>query len=115
MPQKGSYKFRLPEETVPQEPYQFKTPYDFKLPADAEPAKGWGGAVLSTIAPALEFISRPQYASAKFADSLADPSKSIFDAMLGAFQEFVSPSEKLSYSDVIKHRAPEFAKMYPKA
>jgi len=114
MPQ-NVYKAQLPVETVPQQPYQAQVPYEAQLPSDAEPAQGWGGAVLSTIAPALEFISRPQYASAKFADSLADPSKSIFDAMLGAFQEFVSPKDKLSYSEVIRRRAPEFAKMYPKA
>jgi hypothetical protein len=114
MPQQ-IYRASLPSEPVPQQPYQAKVPYEAQLPSDQEPAQGWGGAVLSTIAPALEFISRPQYASAKFADSLADPSKSIFDAMLAGFQEFVSPKDKLSYSDVIRKRAPEFAKMYPKA
>jgi hypothetical protein len=113
MPQ-GEFKVQLPNEAVPQTDFQIKLPFEAQMP-DQQEKPGWGGAILSTIAPALEFISRPQYASAKFADSLADPSKSIFEAMLGAFQEFVSPSEKLSYSDVIKKRAPEFAKMYPKA
>lgn len=113
MPQ-GQFKVNLPNETVPQKDFQINLPFQPEMP-DEQPAQGWGGAVLSTIAPALEFISRPQYASAKFADSLADPSKTIFEAMLGSFQEFVSPTEKLSYSDVIKHRAPEFAKMYPKS
>lgn len=79
------------------------------------PKKGWGNALLTTIAPAIDVIGRPGYASARFADSLMDRSKSIFDALVDSFEEFVDPKLRLSYSDVIKKNAPEFARQNPKA
>lgn len=68
--------------------------------------------VVGTISPILEFLSRPNYASAKFADSLANESKNVFDAALDAFNELIATGakqEKLSYSDVIKRQSPQFA------
>lgn len=76
---------------------------------------GYGGSIISSLSPILEFISRPQFASAAFFDGLADESKSVFDSISDAFGELVDPKRKLSFSDVIKRRAPEFAKNNPKA
>lgn len=79
------------------------------------PKKGFGGQIVSAIAPVVDFISRPQYASAMFFNSMMDNSKSIFDAISDSFNEFIDPVRKLSYADIIKQRAPEFAKQNPKA
>lgn len=79
------------------------------------PTPGWGGSIVSSLSPILEFISRPQFASAAFFDGLADESKGVFDAISDAFGELIDPKRKLSFSDVIKRRAPEFAKNNPKA
>lgn len=80
----------------------------------ATPTPGFGGAVMSVISPITEFLSRPQYASAAFFDGLMDESKSIFDIISGSFNEIVNPKLKLSFSDIIRKRAPEFAKNNPK-
>jgi len=85
------------------------------VPAEATPRKGFAGSVVSVIAPALDILSRPQYASAMFFNSMMDNSKSIFDAISDSFNEFIDPVRKLSYADVIRERAPEFAKQNPKA
>lgn len=79
------------------------------------PKKGFGGSIVSIIAPAIDVLSKPQYASAMFFNSMMDNSKSIFDAISDSFNEFVDPTAKLSYSDVIRQRAPQFAKDNPKA
>jgi hypothetical protein len=79
------------------------------------PKRGYGGSIVSAIAPAIDVLSRPQYASAMFFNSMMDNSKSVFDAISDAFNEFIDPQRKLSYADVIKERAPEFAKANPKA
>lgn len=79
------------------------------------PRRGFGGSVVSAIAPVLDILSRPQYASAMFFNSMMDNSKSIFDAISDSFNEFIDPIQRLSYSDIIKQRAPEFAKNNPKA
>jgi hypothetical protein len=84
-------------------------------PPITTPTPGFGGSIVSSLSPILEFISRPQFASAAFFDGLADESKSIFDAISDSFGELVDPKRKLSFSDVIKRRAPEFAKNNPKA
>lgn len=84
-------------------------------PAASVPTPGFGGSIVSSLAPVLEFVSRPQFASAAFFDGLADESKSVFDAISSAFGELVDPKLKMSFSDVIKRRAPEFAKNNPKA
>lgn len=75
---------------------------------------------ISTISPALDFISRPGYASARFADALADESKSVLDAMSEGWDELVGTEasgrrKKISYSDVIKRRFPEYALNKPEA
>ena len=84
-------------------------------PASSVPTPGFGGSIVSSLSPILEFISRPNFASAAFFDGLADESKSVFDAISDSFGELVDPKRKLSFSDVIKRRAPEFAKNNPKA
>lgn len=84
---------------------------------------------ISTISPALDFISRPGYASARFADSLADDSKSVLDAVSDSLTELLAGNypivgdilggtkarKQISYSDVIKRRFPEYALKSPEA
>jgi hypothetical protein len=76
-------------------------------------------AVISTLSPVLDVLARPSYGSARFADSLADSSKSVLDALSDAITETfaIDPSQrlKLSYSDVIRRRLPDFARDNPKA
>jgi hypothetical protein len=76
-------------------------------------------AVLSTLSPVLDVLARPSYGSARFADSLADESKSILDAVADAITEtFTLDPEKrlkLSYSDVIRRRHSDWAMANPKA
>lgn len=73
---------------------------------------------IATVSPILDFLSRANYASAKFADSLADESKSVFDAASDFIDELIATGaerQKLSYSDVIRRRSPEFALENPTA
>jgi len=77
------------------------------------PVQGYGGVLLSSIAPVVDFISRPQYASAKFFDSLGNESRGIFGSLGDAFSELIDPKNKLSFSDVIAKAAPGFAKESP--
>lgn len=79
------------------------------------PKPGTLGTIVSTVAPVLDVLSRGQYASAKFFDSLGDESKNIFDAIAGAFGELIDPKERLSFSDVIKKNAPTWARDNQKA
>ena len=76
-------------------------------------------AVVSTLSPVLDVLSRPSYGSARFADSLADESKSVLDAVADAITETftLDPSKrlKLSYSDVIRRRHSDWAMNNPKA
>lgn len=63
----------------------------------------------------LDLISRGQFASAKFTDTLAQEGiTALGDALTSAAAEFVSPQERLSYSDVIRRIRPEFAEAHPK-
>lgn len=78
------------------------------------PVEGTWGTVVSTVTPVLEFLSRGQYASAKFVDSFANESKGILESFLNAGEELVAPKDKLSYSDVIRRGAPVWAKDNPK-
>jgi hypothetical protein len=73
------------------------------------------GTALSYAAPVLDFISRPQYASAKFFDSVINDSANVFDAIGAALGEFVDPKQKLSFSNVISRYDPQFAKDHPTA
>lgn len=91
-----------------------ETPPQFQT-APIVPQQGTLGAVVSTIAPVIDILSRGQYASAKFFDSFGDESQSIFDAIASAFNELVDPKERLSFSDLIKRNAPEWAKDNPKS
>lgn len=80
---------------------------------------------ISTIAPALEpvldVIQRPLYSVARFADSWADNTKGPLDAVAQAFTELkgteATPGSrlKLSFSDVIRRRYPDFAVNSPNA
>lgn len=61
----------------------------------------------------LDFVSRGQYASAKFAETLAKKGASaIGDALLNAGKEFANPKDRLSYKDIMH---PEFKKTNPVA
>lgn len=84
-------------------------------PIQVTPQPGTLGAVVSTIAPVIDVLSRGQYASAKFFDSIGDESKSIFDAIADAFGELVDPKQRLSFSDLIKKNAPTWARENQKA
>lgn len=96
--------FKIPSQEVP----------TFQIPEKVE-KPGFGGVVLSAIAPVVDVLSRPNYASAKFFDSVANESKGVFESLGDAFNEFVSPKQRLSFSDVIKKAAPQFAKENPKS
>src|SRR5262245_12395712 len=80
--------------------------------------QGIFGTALSYAAPVLDFISRPQYASAKFFDSTINDSVPFFDALGQAVDELVAPSnrlKRLSFEDVIRRADPEFATREPGA
>lgn len=62
-----------------------------------------------------EQLSRGQYASAKFFDSNTNDAKSVYDSFVDAFEEFKNPKEKMSFSDLINKRNPQFAKDNPKS
>jgi hypothetical protein len=75
---------------------------------------------LSTIAPALDFISRPGMASARFVDAVADESKGILDGIAEAWDEFVGTEasgrrKRITFSDVLRRRYPDFATDNPNA
>jgi hypothetical protein len=77
-------------------------------------------STLSTIAPAFDFIVRPGMASARFVDALADESKGIFDAIAESWDELVGTQasgrrKRITFSDVIRRRYPDFAIDNPKA
>lgn len=84
-------------------------------PSTTSPVRGFAGTIVSAIAPVTEFLSRPQYASAAFFDGMMDKSKSMLDVMSDTFGELIDPKLKMSYSDIIRKRAPEFARNNPKA
>lgn len=63
----------------------------------------------------IDLLSRGNYASARFADGLANRSEGILNTLYSAGKELVAPEERLSYSDVIKRYDPEFAKNHPYA
>jgi hypothetical protein len=84
-------------------------------PTEVVPVKGYGGAVVSALSTVGDVLSRGQYASARFFDGLADPSIGIFDLVAESLGEVISPKFRLSFSDVIKKRAPVFARENPKA
>src|SRR5262249_24494889 len=71
------------------------------------------GTVLSYATPVLDFISRPQYASARFFDSIINDSASVFDALGGALDELIDPRQRLSFSNVTSRANPDFARENP--
>lgn len=78
---------------------------------------------ISTLSPALDFLSRPSHASARFADALADESKGVLDAMAESWDELTGDTAinregkrtKITYSDFIKRRFPDYALSRSKA
>lgn len=115
---------QAPQQTAPPVPqtggFQF-TPYDpnptkFQMNAPVlEPKKGYGGIILSSLGTALDFLSRGQYASAKFFDSLGDESVSVLGSLNMAFNELIDPKDRLSFSDVIKRNNAAWANDNPGA
>lgn len=87
-------------------------PQPYTPPATVEETGTWG-AVVSTIAPVLDYLSRGQYASAKFFDSLGDESKTFLDKISEAAMEIYDPKYRLSFSDVIKRNAPVWSRNNP--
>lgn len=70
---------------------------------------------LSILAPALDFLSRGQYASAGFFDALINDNASVLDALSQAGNELISPTKRKSFSDVISRANPDFATNNPTA
>lgn len=68
---------------------------------------------ISAIAPALDILSRPSYAVNRFISEYQKPEGQLLDSTASAFVELFStdPSKrrKLTYSDVIRQKDPEFA------
>lgn len=92
---------------------------NIKIPTTTFPEvqkkEGYLGKVVSTISPAIDILSRGQYASAKFFDSFSDESKDMLDILGDSLKEAISPKERLSFSDVLTKKAPRFAAENPKA
>lgn len=64
----------------------------------------------------FDILSRPNYASAKFFDTLAeDGLGAVGDALINGAAEFVAPKQRLSFNDLIKKYQPDFAKEHPYA
>ena len=62
----------------------------------------------------LDFISRGQYASAAFVDTIANDANSNFmDALINAKNELIEPKKRLSYADVITRYNPQFSFEHP--
>lgn len=78
-----------------------------------ETAKGYASSAISSISPVLEFLSRGQYASAKFFDSYSTEGKSIFESLGMAGQELIDPKDRLSFTTIIQKNYPEFAQNNP--
>src|SRR5262245_57053724 len=77
------------------------------IPPPAAPAEPTG--IIST---ALDYLARPGYASAGFTNELLQGG-GLGQALSTAGSELVSPTQRLSYSDVIQRNAPEFAAANP--
>jgi hypothetical protein len=60
-----------------------------------------------------DVLSRGQYASAGFFDSLINDNSSILDALSLAGSELVSPTKRKSFTDVISKYSPDFATNNP--
>lgn len=72
--------------------------------------------VVSTITPVLQFLSRGQYASAKFFDTFKEDSLGSFvGALQAAGSELVNPKERMSFKDVIQKNNPKFVQENPTA
>lgn len=71
--------------------------------------------VTSLLSGAIDLLSRGQYASARFTDLALTDSENVLTALWEAGKEFVQPNLRLSYSDVIKRQAPNFAAEHPTA
>lgn len=87
----------------------------FSSPTKTEEVPGTFGRIVSTIAPVLDVLSRGQYASAKFFDSVAGQNKPIFESLLDGLNEGWDPKERKSFHDVIKLRNPDFVQNNPKS
>lgn len=77
------------------------------------PGASTARAVISTVSPVLDILSRPNYAIARFFDSDADVSKSLMQNFQDAYSELVDPKMRLSFSDVIAKHNPRFAQESP--
>jgi hypothetical protein len=69
---------------------------------------------LGILGSVFDILSRGQYASAQFFDSMINDSKAtLFSSLNGAVQEAINPKNRLSFSDVIEKYSPEFAEAHP--
>src|SRR5262245_23320410 len=71
------------------------------------------GGILSSLAPALDFLARGQYASAGFFDALLNDNAGIGQALSLAGSELLNPVKRKSFKDVISRYDPTFAANNP--
>lgn len=78
-------------------------------------------AIVSKLSPVFDVLARGQYASARFVDALAEDGSNILGAISEGFNELLpekyayGKQSKMSYSDVIRRRFPEYAINNPRA
>src|SRR5687767_3806960 len=92
-------------------------PYINKVTETIASIPGAQGTI-STIAPALDFISRPSYAVNKFISEYQKPEGQLLQSVASASSELFATGNKrakLNYSDVIRQKDPEFARNNPTA
>lgn len=93
-------------------------------PAGLDPKAYLDGVLSNALAPAtsyatstlggiVDFLSRPNYASAKFFDSTINESKSLYDSFSDAFDELIHAKQKLTFSDVLRKGNPQRAQEHP--
>lgn len=123
MPQnKKQLQFYIPGGTSTTEPTTPSVPKpapvtnaQLQQSLDEELSSRFVKPVISSLGWVADQLSRGQYASAKFFDSNAGDAKTLLDSLSDAAKEFLNPQEKMSFSDLINKRDPQFAKDNPKS
>lgn len=90
------------------QPFTGQRTNPFSTEVQTQEKPGTLGKILTTISPVVEFLSRGQYASAKFFDGVSDSSKGFFEIISEAAQEAYDPKQKLSFRNLLEKNAPEW-------